>query len=226
MNRRTLNKRTLVIALTLGLAGAGVALAGEETTVRVYDRTVTEGTTPIEIAGVERDLYDLDGDGFVDAVVSTRSELPVEATLDAIADAEWEDVQARTGSDEKDVAVDLGVATRDAAGVAATDRPGERVNPAHESRKIAAQAEGQAPDMDDPDLRVAHSEVIGVAAVPVAQRRIPAGLPADIERLEVTAVSHRVADLDGDGNADTLLTVRQEIDPDIALERIARVEDY
>ena len=104
------------------------------------------------------------------------------------------------------------MATRDAASVASTDRPGERVNPAHESRKIEAQVEGQAEDINDPELRMADSEVIGVAVVPVAQRVVPAGLPADIGRLEVTAVSHRVADLDGDGNPDTLLTVREDED--------------
>ena len=218
-----MNKRTLVIALSFGLAGSGMAFANDDATVRVYDRTV-DGTGMIEITGVERDLYDFDGDGFVDAVVSTRAELPVEATIDAIADAQWEDVRARTGSDAKDTAVDLGVATRDAASVASTDRPGERVNPAHESRKIEAQVEGQAEDINDPELRMADSEVIGVAVVPVAQRVVPAGLPADIGRLEVTAVSHRVADLDGDGNPDTLLTVREDIDPDIALERIALVD--
>lgn len=220
-----MNRTSLSTALCFGLAASGLALAGAGTnTVKVYDRTA-DGTGPVEIAGVERSFYDFDGDGFIDAVVSTRAELPMEATIDAIADAEWEDVRERTGSDSKDAAVELGVATREAAAVASTDRPGERVGPTHESRKITAQVEGQAPELDDPSLRDADAQVIGVAAVPVAERRVPAGMAPDLDRLEITAVSHRVADLDGDGRIDALLTVREEIDPAIALESIARVDE-
>lgn len=222
-----MRKRTLSLLIPLALFTAGAASAQQERVVRVYDQTA-DGTGAIAVTGVDRDYYDLDADGFADMVVSMRAGLPLDATLDAVADAEWEDVDAMTGSDRKDAAVRMGVATREAAAVASTDRPGERINPALESRALHAQSEGQAQDRDGGRVDVtahevmqADAQIVGVALVPVGQRVVPSGMDTSANRLDIDGVVHRTADLDGDGTADLLLTTRKDLEMHAALDAIA-----
>lgn len=91
--------------------------------------------------GVIQRMADVDGDGVADVFFTLRRDLDLHAALDAIADADSAQVRAMTGTDVKDAAYTAGAATRSAAGVASTDRVGERVGPAMESRTLHAQAD-------------------------------------------------------------------------------------
>ena len=225
-----MRKRTLSLLIPIALFAAGAATAASENEVRIYDRTA-DGDGPIAIEGLDRDYYDLDGDGFTDMVVSRRAAMPLHATLAAVSDADWEDdARTMTGSAIKDAAVKMGVATREAAAVAATDRPGERLNPALESRTLHAQTEGQVPDRDaeidfsSDEVLYSDAQLVGVAVVPVQQRVVPTGVVVHDDRIDVVGVTQRTADLDGDGDADLLLTARSDLEMQAALDAMAKAE--
>lgn len=143
------------------------------------------------ISGVTQRMADMDGDGVADVFITLRRDLDLHTALNAIADADTAQVRAMTGTDIKDAAYEAGVATRSAAAVASTDRVGERVGPAMESRALHAQTEA------NPDSNT-EVEILATGAAAQALsgelREAPVRAPApDVDRDTALAADRALA---------------------------------